>query len=117
MNKDPRIFLGHIIESIGYIEEYTRGKTREDFLHIVELQDKVVRRLEIIGEAVRHLSVTLKSEHPDVPWKEIAGMRDVLIHEYFGIDMELTWEAATIDVLKLKRRVIKIKQRLDNNTV
>ena len=73
MDKDPRIFLEHILESIALIEEYTDGKTQADVLNTIELQDKVVRRLEIIGEAVRNLSQTLRDQHPDIPWKQIAG--------------------------------------------
>lgn len=114
MDRDPRIFLEHILESVALIEQYTKGKTQEEFISSVDLQDRVVRRLEIIGEAVRHLSEALKANYPDIPWKQIAGMRDVLIHEYFGIDLPLTWEAATCDILKLKRKISEIKMDLDN---
>jgi len=112
MDKNPLIFLDHILESIELIEQYTSGKIKGDFLNVVELQDKVVRRLEIIGEAVRNLSKTLKTDYPDIPWKKIAGMRDVLIHEYFGIDLELTWRAIKSDIPKLKRKVLEIKEDL-----
>ena len=94
------------------LEQYTAGKTKDDFIHSIELQDRVVRRLEIIGEAVRNLSMAIREKNPEIPWKKIVGMRDILIHEYFGIDTDLTWQAATVDVRKLKRQILKVKEYL-----
>lgn len=111
-NHDPLIFIAHILESIALIEKYTQDKAKEDFLNSIELQDQIVRRLEIVGEAVRNFSKTLKESYPNIPWKEIAGMRDVLIHEYFGIDLAITWTAATVGIPKLKRQILAIKKDL-----
>lgn len=111
MKKDPKVFLDHILECIKLIEEYTKGKTRDDFLSSVGFQDMVVRRLEIIGEAVKNLPQEIKEKHPDIPWKRIAGMRDILIHEYFGIDLGLTWEVVEKELPSLKKMIIEIKEK------
>ena len=80
MKKDPKIFLAHIIESIELIEEYAGNTTQSDFLKNPVLQDAIIRRMEIIGEAVKRVPNSLRSKSPKVPWKQMAGMRDVLIH-------------------------------------
>ncbi|MCX9011167.1 MAG: DUF86 domain-containing protein [Candidatus Methanoperedens sp.] len=110
MKKDPEIFLGHILESILLIEDYTKNKTYHDFLNSTQLQDSIIRRIEIVGEAVKNLPEDFKSNYPEIPWKKIAGMRDVLIHEYFGIDLELTWEVVQHDIPNLKRDILRIKR-------
>lgn len=89
--KDPYIFLQHILESIHWIEKHLEHMSEEDFLNNVLVQDAVVRRLEIIGEATRNIPATFKRQHPEVPWNKILGTRNVLIHEYFGVDTALVW--------------------------
>lgn len=108
MDKDPRVFLKHILECIELVGQYTAGKSMGDFIDSLALQDQVTRRIEIIGEAVRHLSDAFKRRHPDIPWKKIAGTRDKLIHEYFGVDLHLTWEVVKRDLPKLKRQILSI---------
>lgn len=76
------------------------------------MQDSIIRRIEIIGEAVKNLTEDVRNEHPEVPWKKIAGMRDMLIHEYFGIDLELTWEVVQSDIPNLKKEILRIKSEL-----
>lgn len=112
MDKDPKVYLDHVLESIALLAEYTADKTKDEFIHSIEFQDRVVRRLTIIGEAMRNLPMSLRKKHPSIPWRKIVGMRDILIHEYFGIDLDLTWQAATVDVRKLKRQIIKLKEYL-----
>lgn len=92
MKKDPKIFLEHILQSIESIENYVENQTKEDFLNSPLVQDAAIRRIEIIGEASKNLPEDFKNKHPNVLWKDIAGMRDILIHKYFGINLELTWE-------------------------
>lgn len=92
MKKDPKIFLEHILQSIESIENYVENQTKEDFLNFPLVQDAAIRRIEIIGEASKNLPEDFKNKHPNVLWKDIAGMRDILIHKYFGINLELTWE-------------------------
>jgi len=110
MKKDARVFIEHILESIELIEQYLKGRSKSDFMAATQLQDSVIRRIEIIGEAVRHIPEDIKTRYPDIRWKEIAGMRDILIHKYFGIDLELTWEAVTRDIPALKEQMLQIKQ-------
>ena len=102
-SKNPKIFLEDILESIERIEEYTKGKTLEEFLDIYEKQDAIIKRLEIIGEAVKNIPADIKKKHPKIPWKDMAGMRDILIHEYFGVIMERIWNTAKNDIPKLKQ--------------
>lgn len=80
----------------------------DEFYKNVEKQDAVLRRLEIIGEAVKYLPEEIRENHPDVPWRQIAGMRDIIIHEYFGITLEMIWVVATEDILDLKAKVEEI---------
>jgi uncharacterized protein with HEPN domain len=91
VKKDPSVFICHILESIELIENYSRDLTAEQFQVDIAMQDAIIRRLEIIGEAVKNLPAPFKAKYPDIPWKQMAGMRDILIHEYFEIDLNLTW--------------------------
>lgn len=108
MKKDPQIFLKHILESIEWIEKDTKGMSKDDFLQNVPIQDAVIRRIEIIGEAIRNLPSELKKEKADVPWQDIMDMRNKIIHEYFGVDLGLVWEVVKKDVPELKDNVKKI---------
>jgi len=112
MSGTAEIFIDHILESIALIEEYTRGKTLDDFEDTVALRDMVFRRLEIIGEAVKNLPEPIKKQHPEIPWKQIAGMRDKLIHHYFGVDIGLTWNVVEKELPKLKECALAIQREL-----
>lgn len=103
--KDPKVFIGHIIESIELIEEYSEDLTTDKFKRNIALQDAIIRRLEIIGEAVKNIPTSFKAKYPEIPWKQMAGMRDVLIHEYFDVDLSLTWSV-------VKRELPSIKTKL-----
>jgi uncharacterized protein with HEPN domain len=94
----------HIRDALTRVFDYTRDG-HGDFLTDPRTQDAVLRKLEIIGEAVKHLSAELRAENNDIPWRQIAGMRDMLIHDYFGVDLELVWNVVERDLPALKLRV------------
>lgn len=106
--RDDTVYLRHILEGIERIERYTASLGEEDFKHDELRQDGVIRQLSIIGEAVKQLSEDVREDHPSVPWKDIAGMRDKLIHDYFGVDLEAVWDTVTKDLKPLKKVVKRI---------
>ena len=109
--KDDRIYLLHIRDAIQYIIQYTEAG-RESFLADRKTQDAVVRNLEIIGEATKRLSSSLKDAHSDISWKPIAGMRDKLIHDYFGTNIKLVWDVVERDLPALKMKVYQLLEDL-----
>lgn len=114
MKKDPRVFIGHILESIQLIENYAYDLTLQEFQKNRALQDAIIRRLEIIGEAVKNLGGPFKTKYPEIPWKSMAGMRDILIHEYFDIDLSLTWSVVKRELPSIKKRLEQILESLEN---
>ncbi len=109
MKKDPFVFIKHILESIGHIESFVKGISKRDFLKNVEKQSAVIRQIEIIGEAAKNLPSNFKRKEQQIPWKEIAGMRDKLIHHYFGVNLNSVWKVVKEDLPILKKEIIKIK--------
>ena len=112
MKKDIKIFLEHILESINLIEEYTKGKNKKEFLNSKQLQDAVIRRIEIIGEAIKNIPNDIKEKFNAIPWKNIIGMRDILIHQYFGVDLDLTWRVIKENIPELKNQILFVKANL-----
>ena len=108
MRRDVRLFLEDILESIERIEEYLDNVDEEDFYENTIVQDAVLRRLEIIGEAVKNIPDNIRKKYPDIPWKQIAGMREVLIHAYFGVNLRRVWKVAVEDIPELKPKIAKI---------
>ncbi len=97
MPRDYRTCLEDIAEAVDVILGFTAGLTKQDLAGDRKTRDAVIRNLEVIGEAVKKLPDEQRSEHPEVEWKRIAGLRDILIHDYFGIDLDIVW-----DVVKTK---------------
>ena len=102
--KDERVYLGHIRDAISDIEQYA-SVGREGFMADSMRQDAIIRKLEIIGEAVKQLSDGTRQQQPEIPWKRIAGMRDRLTHDYFGVDLLLVWTVVERDLAVLRRAV------------
>jgi len=100
--KDDRIYIEHILQSIERIESYIEGKDHNSFSEDYMTQDAVVRQLEVIGEATKRISEELRSLNPRVPWSDMAGMRDVLVHDYIDVDIDIVWKTSTDSINKLK---------------
>jgi uncharacterized protein with HEPN domain len=110
--KSAKIYLQHILDSIEKVQRYTAPGKR-DFFEKTQVQDAVVRNLEIIGEAVKRLPNAIREQYQDVPWKQAAGMRDELIHEYFGVDYEIVWAVIDQHLPRLKTQIQEILKETD----
>ncbi len=108
MKKNELIFIGHIQDSIKNIEDFMSGVSKDHFLKDKEKQYAVIRAIEIIGEATKNLSSNFRKKYSDIPWMKIAGMRDRLIHHYFGVNLERVWEVVKIEAPKLKKQIQNI---------
>lgn len=111
MIKDDRLYLIHISECIAKIEIYT-SKGREAFLLDTMIQDAVIRNFEIIGEAVKSLSEDFKEKHVEIEWRKVAGFRDVLIHDYMGVDILEVWKITEGPLFDLKVKVESLLKAL-----
>lgn len=108
--KDDQVYLNHIWDAILKIESYI-DKGYDEFIEKSYLQDAVIRQLEIIGEATKNVSNDLRIKHSNIPWKRIAGLRDVLIHDYMGVDISAVWQVTQKDLPKFKKNLKKIITR------
>lgn len=107
-NPDDEVFLLHIKEAIEKINRYTGNLDFEGFKENSIVQDAVIRQFEVIGEATKRLSEDFKNHYVNIPWKYIIGMRNRLIHNYFGIDINAVWETIVKDIPYLKKEIYKI---------
>jgi uncharacterized protein with HEPN domain len=109
-SRDPLLYLGHIHDALAAIAEYT-ALGREAFFGSKMMRDAVVRNIEIIGEAVKRLPQEVTDRAPEIPWRNVAGMRDVIVHDYFAIDDEIVWSVVERDLPKLRAAVERLFAR------
>jgi uncharacterized protein with HEPN domain len=112
MMKSDKIYLLHIRDSISLILSYTENFTSEDFYKDNLVKDAVIRNLEIIGEASKKVSLELTLANPKIPWTKMAGMRDKLIHNYMGVDIELVWRVVEEILPSIKEEINQIISKL-----
>lgn len=110
--KDDQVYLLHIQDALRRIRSYTRDGEAA-FSADLKTQDAVIRNFEIIGEAVKNLSENLKSAHPEILWRDIAAMRDKLIHEYFGVKLQLVWRTIQNDLPVFEQQTVSILEALE----
>lgn len=106
--RDYKLYLDDILEAAKRIEKYTKGLTLEKLKKDTLILDGVVRNLEIIGEAAKNIPNQIRKKYPEIEWKKIAGLRDILAHEYFGIDLEVVWDIIENKVPILKKQISRI---------
>ena len=112
MKREIKHFISDIMESIDKIEDYTRDINGEQFMNDVRTQDAVIRRLEIIGEAVKNIPSEFLGNYPDIQWKLIAGLRDVLTHGYFHVNLERIWLVIEKEIPDLKEKISRIHKEI-----
>ncbi|MEN6577461.1 MAG: DUF86 domain-containing protein [Phycisphaerales bacterium] len=108
MSRHERLRLLDILDAIDRIESYVVGLTYEDFLADRKTQDAVARNIEIIGEATRALSEEFKDRHADIPWSEIVAMRNIIVHQYFGILPDVVWDVIKNELPALRLRIAEL---------
>ncbi|MEA1905245.1 MAG: DUF86 domain-containing protein [Candidatus Hadarchaeota archaeon] len=110
--KNDAVYLHHILDSINHIQGYIAGVSYDQFLRNSLLQDGVVRQLEIVGEAAKSVSGTFRDAHPELPWSQMTGIRNKLIHGYFEVDPFIVWDTVQSDLPPLKQQVERILEAL-----
>ena len=109
MKRDNTLYLDDIQEAINNIGVFTKDISKPNFLKNKLVQSAVIRQIEIIGEATKNVPTTFRNKYPNIEWKKIAGMRDVIIHAYFQVNLELVWKVIKDDLPKLKKQIETIK--------
>lgn len=113
MKKDVLVFVEHILACIDNIESFMKNYSWDDFSKNIEKQSAVIRQIEIIGEAVWNLPLSFRNKYPNVSWKEIVGMKNKLVHNYFGVNLKTVWQVIKGDIPTLKKQIKKIKKDLE----
>lgn len=114
MKREANIYINDILTCAENIESFLKGVTKKSFSENIEKQSAVMRQLEIIGEAVKNLPNEITDAYKDVPWKDIAGLRDIMIHSYFQVDIGKVWNIIKTDLPILKQNILQIKKDRDN---
>jgi uncharacterized protein with HEPN domain len=106
--KDDTIYLEHIENSLKRIIFYASNVTKEVFLEDIQMQDACIRQIEIMGEATKKISDAFKEKYPEIPWKDMSGMRDKLIHDYLDVDLNIVYQTVAIDIPVLLPKIEEI---------
>lgn len=106
--KEDSVYISHIFDSINAIKDFSKDLSRKELESNRLKQSAIIREIEIIGEAVKNMSDKLKEDNKQVPWKDIAGTRDKMIHNYFGVDLDIVWDIIKKDIPYLEENLIKI---------
>lgn len=117
MKKTVKHYLDDIWESIEKIEEYIKGVSEEQFSRNSQLQDSVLHRIQIIGEIAKRIPAAYKKLYPSVPWRDVAGMRDMIVHGYDGVDLSIVWDVVQRYIPKLKPSIKKMLSEKDRHKV
>jgi len=115
MRRDITLYLGDIIENIDDTAGFIAGMTYERFASNKMAVNAVVRSIEVIGEAVKHVPVEIRARDPGVPWKDMAGMRDKCIHDYAGVDHEVVWRAVKVELAEVRPKIQSLLDELRKN--
>ena len=105
--KDDTLYLRHILEAVDRILAYTSAG-RDAFRQDLKTQDAVIRNLQIVGEASKKVSPTTRAAHPEVPWKDMSGMRDRVVHDYFGVSLDIVWDVVEKHLPPLREKIVKL---------
>ncbi|MDE3089798.1 MAG: DUF86 domain-containing protein [Chloroflexota bacterium] len=111
-DRRDRDYIGDIRDAIERIQRYTNGMSREQFEEDEKTQDAVIRNLEVIGEAAKGVSTSARRENLSIPWKDLAGVRDKLIHHYFGVNLAIVWKIIHDDLATLQSQLEEILNNL-----
>ena len=112
-DRDWRLFLKDIRECSVRVLEYAGAMNREDFFEDRKTLDAVMRNLAIIGEAAKKIPADVRRKYPDIPWKKMAGLRDIVVHDYFGIDEDIIWDVVSVKIPELKQSMDAINGNID----
>ena len=111
-NKEDLVFIKHVLGAINDVKFSIKGLSKDNFIGSKDLKDATIRRIEIIGEAVKNISENTKNKYPKIEWKKIVGTRDRLIHAYFSVDLDITWDIIKNNLPVLEKQLLKIKEEL-----